>query len=83
MCSLVLVKADMLYLVYSAGRLRCLHEWQFRSYGDLSSLHAAKESSLGSLMYRSRDLRYASNDTRRTLFCCPRSALALHEPFAD
>jgi len=26
-----------------------------------------------SFMYRPRDLRYASNDTRRTLFCCQRS----------
>lgn len=45
--------------------------------------HAPFESSLVSFMYRPRDLRYASNDTRRTLFCCQRSALALHESFIE
>lgn len=45
--------------------------------------HAAFESSLVSFMYRPRDLRYASNDTRRTLFRCQRSALALHESLIE
>ncbi|MNC73220.1 hypothetical protein D3C75_1243830 [compost metagenome] len=83
MCSVALVKADLLHLVRSAGRLRCLHEDGSGNVAIVFFWHAAFESSPVSFMYRPRDQRYASNDTRRTLFCCQRSALALFEPFVE
>lgn len=82
MCSMAPEKADLLPRVFSwqvALPARMTVQVVWRS----TTRHAVFESSLVSLMYRSRDLRYASNDTRRTLFRCQRSALALHESFIE